>query len=102
MTPRDILSSESLEVAMKAILPITPIELTTRNGFTRARVTGIDMKSGDPFRGQIEHEPGDWRAARWRSNGQVRDGSPGWNLIMQQDEMKLLYAEAKRLNARLN
>ena len=85
---------------MTVVVAIEPIDTETANG-TQARVTGIDMTSGDPFRGTVEYEPGQHRPARWRVNGMIRDGHPGWNLALDRPELEHLYSVATKLGARL-
>jgi hypothetical protein len=64
-----------------AIVQIEAVTITTKSGRS-ARVTGIDMTSGDPFHGTVEVEPSVHRDARWRSNGYIRDDDPGPNVVM--------------------
>lgn len=85
---------------MSIVITIEPIDTQTRNG-TPARVTGIDMTSGDPFRGTIEYEPGKHRDTRWRLNGSARDSLPAWNIELDNPELEHLYEVAKNLGARL-
>lgn len=86
---------------MSIVVSIEPIETQTKNG-TQALVTGIDLTSGDTFRGRLEYEPGKWRTARWRSNGMMRDAMPSWNLNLSSPERDGLYEAAKVLGAQLN
>lgn len=87
---------------MSIVVQIETIETRTQDEQRNARVTGIDLTSGDTFRGEIEYAPGEWRTVRWRSNGNMRDGPVAWNLNMSSFEMKKLYEAATKLNARLN
>jgi len=67
---------------VSVVILIKPIETRTKDG-TRAHVTGIDMTSGDPYSGTVENVPGKPRAVHWRVNGDMRDGYPGWNLLLR-------------------
>lgn len=82
-----------------AVVQIEAVHLVTAEG-KAAIVTGIDMTSGDPFRGTIEIEPGEHRDARWRSNGFARDAHPGMNLGLEQFEFGDLRETATALGAK--
>ncbi len=85
---------------MSVVILIKPIDTQTKNG-TPARVTGIGMMGGDLFRGEIEYEPGKFRAARWRLNGMVRDAPPDWDIVLKSPELQGLYEVAERLGAQM-
>ena len=86
---------------MSVTINVNPIETETANG-TPARITGISMTSGAPFRSTVESAPGVEKRVHWRSNGFGRDNRVGWNLQMGLTEMVHLYETAQKLGARLN
>lgn len=86
---------------MTVIVKIDPVVCKVGNGW-EAKVYGIDLLSGDPFKGELYHSTtGDNKKASWMYEGYVRDNPKFLNLTSGSLELNNLQKAAKALGGKL-